>query len=90
MSSLFPNHCKGIQHQHKVTEESSQHKTLYGLRSKDQYYVCENCNMSASANNMMDHVKVSSMREKSGFCFEIIFFREILAVLKIYCVGSAP
>ena len=45
----------------KVTEESSQHKTQYGLRSKDQYYICENCNMAASANNMMDHVKVSSL-----------------------------
>ena len=64
MSSLFPNHCKGIQHQHKVTEESTLHKTQYGLRSKDQYYVCEACNMAASANNMMDHIEVRAEREK--------------------------
>ena len=67
VSSLFPNHCKGTQHQHKVTEESSQQKTLYGLRSKDLYYVCETCNMAGSANNMMDHIKVSQERENVGF-----------------------
>ena len=64
MSSLFPNHCKGIQHQHKVTEESNLHKTQYGLGRKDQYYVCEACNMSASASNMMDHIKVRAERER--------------------------
>ena len=67
VSSLFPNHCKGIQHQHKVTEESSLHKTQYGLRSRDQYYVCEACNMSASANNMMDHIKVRPEEETVEF-----------------------
>ena len=73
VSSLFPNHCKGIQHQHKVTEESSLHKTQYGLRSKDQYYVCEACNMSASANNMMDHIKVRPEGENVEFYVNDIF-----------------
>ena len=69
-----------------MTEESNLHKTQYGLGRKDQYYVCEACNMSASASNMMDHIKVRAERER-----QILgsFFRQILAVLETCCVVSA-
>ena len=65
----FTEHCMGNQHNHKLSRESEQHPSKYGIQDSAQYYACQTCQIAASFSSTLKHLKEGVCKEvKCGPC----------------------